>query len=260
MNLLPFKLILVLTNFSILSFLAVLIIEHFNSNSNIKSWSSVFHILCFCWLTIRGVFWLCTMTSNERWTAASFFFLYWIPTPLEFGSFMLLPLYFAQVLYRNQWKSYSKLIRPIYILLLTGLIVFQAVWAILSAIENNTKICKHDPCFHTEFSSNTFRGITAACFFFLTVAQAGYSIQVRILLVLFYILFLYYQTFFYSYCFWSQLYYFDRQRIQMFLIASNEILAMVNAILVISFSTRSLYQILAIFNIFILPDIPLQVD
>ena len=35
-----------------------------------------------------------------------------------------------------------------------------------------------NPCFHTEFSSNAFRAITAFCFMFLAVVQASYGYKV----------------------------------------------------------------------------------
>lgn len=51
------KLVLATTNLSILSFLFVLMIDHYNNYNNFKSWGSVFHILCFLWLSMRGLFW-----------------------------------------------------------------------------------------------------------------------------------------------------------------------------------------------------------
>jgi hypothetical protein len=131
MQIQPLKLSLVVTNFAILSFLLVLIIDHFNSSYDVRSFSSVFHVLCFLWLSVRGVFWLSTMTSSVAWTSADYFFLYWMPTPLEFGSFLLLPLYFAQVLYPTEWKSYWRLLRPLYILVIVGLVSFQAIYLLM---------------------------------------------------------------------------------------------------------------------------------
>jgi len=132
----PFKLILVLTNFSILSFVVVLIIDHYNAHHNITSYSSIFHIMTFLWLTIRGIFWLLTLTTTENWKAFTFYFLYWMPNPLEFGSFMLLPLFFAQIIYPNDFDAYWKHIKPLYISVLIGLFGFQSLWAIIAALES----------------------------------------------------------------------------------------------------------------------------
>ena len=118
MNFPPFKMILVLANFSLLSFLIMLMVDHYNSHYNVESWSSAFHVLTLLWLSIRGAFWLCTAISTSPWNSMSFYALYWMANPIEFGSFMLLPLFFSQVLYPTYvaipqtawyvlWHSYS---------------------------------------------------------------------------------------------------------------------------------------------------------
>ena len=110
--------------------------------------------------------------------------------PIEFGSFMLLPLFFTQVLYPTECKKYWGLIRFAYISSIVGMIVFQALWIILTALEmQEQSLC--DPskqplppppsgpddtgqhCFHTEFSSDAFRAITAFCFLFLAATQGA---------------------------------------------------------------------------------------
>jgi len=130
------KLLLVLTNFTILSFLGVLMADHFNASHNLSSWSTSFHLLTFAWLSIRGSFWLITMTSTQQWSAFSFYFLYWMPNPLEFASFMLLPLFFAQILYPVEWKKYWGYVQPVYIAVIAALIIFQALWAFLAALDS----------------------------------------------------------------------------------------------------------------------------
>lgn len=136
MKFLPFKLLLVTTNFTILGFLLLLIIKHCKSENNITSWSSIFHLLCSIWLLLRGIFWLSTITTvGSDWTAFSFYMLYWMPTPLHFAAFMILPLYFAQVIYPLEWKFYWKTLRPLYVVIIVSLTVFQIVWALLSALE-----------------------------------------------------------------------------------------------------------------------------
>ncbi len=143
----PFKFILVLANFFILSFLLVLMIDHYNAHNNITSYSSIFHIMTFLWLAIRGTFWLLTLTSTEVWSTFMFYFLYWMPNPLEFGSFMLLPLFFAQIIFPTEWETYWLNIRPLYTSAIVGLIVFQSIWAVLSAYENVSPITIPIICF-----------------------------------------------------------------------------------------------------------------
>ena len=132
------KLLLAFTNFSVLSYLIVLMLDHYNSHYDMKSWASIFHFFCSAWLLIRGAFWLSAITSVIRWTALNFYLLYWMPTPFEFGGFLLLPLYFAQILYTQEWNTYWKYIQPIYFLVVGGLILFQVVWACKTALY---KVC-----------------------------------------------------------------------------------------------------------------------
>lgn len=131
--LLLLKSLLVATNFALLTYLLVLMISHYNSNYNIRSWGFIFHTLTFGWLILRGAFWIATI-SSMKWTAVTFYLLYWTPTPLEFGAFMVLPLYFAQVIYRDEWKKYWNVVRPIYFSTIVGMVIFQAIWSWLAGV------------------------------------------------------------------------------------------------------------------------------
>ena len=88
------KLTIVATNLSILSFLIVLMVDHYRANYNMQSWSTLFHVLCVVWLSIRGLFWLCALVSDMQWTTWAFHTLYWMPDAFEFGAFSLLPMFF----------------------------------------------------------------------------------------------------------------------------------------------------------------------
>lgn len=124
-----FKVLLLGTNFSILSYLLWLIIQHYRSSYDKKSWASLFHLFSFSWLLVRGIFWISTLASLMKWSSATFFMLYWMPTPLEFGAFMLLPLFFAQILYPDEWKAYWGYARPIYFTVIFGTVLFSIVWS-----------------------------------------------------------------------------------------------------------------------------------
>jgi hypothetical protein len=74
---------------------------------------------------------------------------------MEFGSFMLVPLFFVHllnprfVIYYNislrrpvmdecthsLWRTYGMYVRPVYMFCTSGLTVFTIIWALLSAIE-----------------------------------------------------------------------------------------------------------------------------
>lgn len=51
------------------------------------------------------------------------YILYWLTNPIEFSSFMLLPLFFAQVIYPQQYKAHSALIRPFFIAIVSALVL-----------------------------------------------------------------------------------------------------------------------------------------
>jgi hypothetical protein len=69
-------------------------------------------------------------------SSVSYFFLYWMPIPIEFGSFLLLPLYFAHVLYPEEIKSCWNYLRIGYIVVIFGLLSCQAIYILLSLLYN----------------------------------------------------------------------------------------------------------------------------
>lgn len=150
---------------------------------------------------------------------------------------MLLPLFFAQVLYPQEWKKYWTYIRPIYGALIIGIVLFQCIWAVMAVIETKKKAqCDYNAnylppeCYHTEYTSGVFRMITAVCFLFLACAQAGYGYMLN---------------------------YIDKQQYNRFIISSPTSLSIVNTLLVLSFLSRSMYQFGMMFGVLDFPQIPL---
>lgn len=131
------KTILVLSNFGVLVFLLMLMLDHYRGGYNMQSWSTLFHFFCVMWLVFRGLFWLCTMVSDAEWSAMQFHSLYWLPNAFEFAAFSLLPMFFAQLIYANEWKKYWKVIKPIYIVFICTIFALQILWAIMAGL--NTK-------------------------------------------------------------------------------------------------------------------------
>lgn len=243
------KTLLVCTNFSILSFLLFLMIDHMKASYNILSWSSAFHILCICWLIMRGAFWLLTIISDGSWTNVTFYSLYWMPHPFQFGAFMLLPLFFAQVIYPIEWRAYWHFVRPMYILVIFGTVAFQAIWAILKAQSEceardnvsapatpGAPVHSLSPdgdidCFHTDYSSNAFRLVASALFIGLAALQGVYGYLIA---------------------------YLEHTQYKRFFTAPQQVLNAVNLTLFVSFLTRGLYQLGTVFSLYVLPPIPLQ--
>lgn len=130
----PFKIVLVVLNLAVLVGLSFLIANHIRCQYNLKSFSFLFYILSFIWLLVRVFFWVATLTTSVAWTSAQYYFLYWMPVPVEFGSFMLLPLYFAQVLYPELWEKYYKTGRRAYITIVLGLVVGQIIYIMIELV------------------------------------------------------------------------------------------------------------------------------
>ena len=72
--------------------------------------------------------------SDIEWTTWAFHTLYWMPDAFEFGAFSLLPMFFAQIIYANEWKSYWSVIKPIYITFMCTICSLQIVWAVMAAL------------------------------------------------------------------------------------------------------------------------------
>ena len=102
----PFlKWILTLSDFSLLFYLLSLMLDHVRNNYSLKSWSSIFHIQCILWLLLRGCFWLGSIINESIEDELYLKILYWSPCPFEYGAFLLLPLFFAQVLYPREYRA-----------------------------------------------------------------------------------------------------------------------------------------------------------
>lgn len=152
---------------------------------------------------------------------------------------MLLPLFFTQILYPEEWKKYWVIVRPIYYIFLISLVVFQMVWALLAALDDDADVggnCFDEngvavACFHTEYSNNVFRAMTAMCFIFLAVCQGVYAVKISNL---------------------------DKSSYDCHFLLSPKMLLIMNSMLVLSFITKGFYQFGAIFEMYFLPDIPLQ--
>lgn len=43
------------------------------------------------------MFWVLAITTREEWESVMFGLLYWLPNPLQFGCFLLLPMAYSKV-------------------------------------------------------------------------------------------------------------------------------------------------------------------
>jgi hypothetical protein len=129
MALLFFKFLTMISNFALFMLLAKVMLQYRTLHYDNKSWASIFHITSLVWLIMRWSFWMCTIIPSMHWNNFSFYLLYWIPTMFEFSSFMVLPLYFAHVLYPKQWSMYYEQVRPWYFGSIAAIILFEIFWS-----------------------------------------------------------------------------------------------------------------------------------
>ena len=236
-NIPVFKLLLLLTNGIMITFLVSLIGEHYQSSYNINSFANIFHVLSFVWLSIRGLFWFLTIVSTKNWGTMLFYILYWCPSPIQFASFMLLPLFCAQILYPQEWKKYWTHVRLMYVCVTVGMVAFQIVWTVLISLQKdrisqcNSSDREISTCIETEYSSDAFRIITSLSFLTLGGLQVLYGLKISSL---------------------------DEKTQERFLSTSPATLIVMNVVLFLSFASRGLYQLGALHYDYILPDIPLQ--
>lgn len=147
----PCKIILVITNYAIVAYLFVLIYKHIISENDLKSFSFIFHVMCTIWLFVRGLFWISTLTTDENWTPGSYYFLYWMPVPIEFASFLLFPLYFIQVIYPVEWREYEDWLIPSYVFVVAILLSCQAIFIIVDLMyQVRTNFLSHQHFFFTD--------------------------------------------------------------------------------------------------------------
>ncbi len=98
-----------------------------------QSWSATFHVLCIVWLVIRGLFWLLTLISDNKWGQLIFHLLFWLPNSFEFGAFACLPLFYIQLMYSNK-SRYSSYMKPTYVIVVSILCILQIAWAIFAGL------------------------------------------------------------------------------------------------------------------------------
>jgi len=229
---------LALSDVFLLVFLSSIILEHFKNHHSLKSWSSIFHFLCLCWLFVEGLFWIFTIFEQDSAYGNLFYMnvLYWVPCPFQYGALLLLPLFFSQVLYPREWHHCSAYILPVYTVFISCLTAYVLIWALYSIFSSSLANCsdnKNDDnacADQLQTSSNIFRTFTAICYLTLAILQAMYSIKLHEL---------------------------DKQQYLRFLITSAEIISVTNIVLFVSFLSKGVYQLIALTNLFILPDIPL---
>lgn len=82
-------------------------------------------------------FFICTLTIPQKWTSTQFYLLYWLPSPLQFSSFMILPLFYAEIYHRRSNLVYKWLIRPFFLALEVGMVAYMVAWSWIESMREN---------------------------------------------------------------------------------------------------------------------------
>jgi len=157
MMVLLLKLVMLLMNCGVLLYVSRVLYAHYRASYSMKSWSATFFFLSIGWLAIRGVFWLLSLLSKDKWSTMTFHMLYWLPNSFEFGAFACLPLFYLQLIYSGGNGMISGLVgsndesgsdsgnfisnqqlatylKPLYVVVVTLMCVVQISWAVIAGL------------------------------------------------------------------------------------------------------------------------------
>lgn len=213
-----------------------------------------FNVLCTIWLGFRQIFWSVTVIVPGSWNPAVYYVLYWLPHPIQFGSFLLLPLFYMQVLSKlpswqcvglSVWTNRWQCIRNFYILGMASFLGFIVSGGFVVAIQNQKgmdciyrdmndddfPVTDGESCFKNEVTSRPVRIVTAGCFFLLSFVLAVFGVQV------------------------AQL---DSNQMKRFLIDNPRTLASLNLVLFVAFFSKGIYEVVVINGGKVLPPLSLS--
>ncbi|GMH67506.1 hypothetical protein TrLO_g1649 [Triparma laevis f. longispina] len=133
----PIKTSLLTLNSLLLSLLLYLLHRHTRQSHSKSSWSFIFLVTSLSWVLLREGFFVCTLTIPQKWTSTQFYLLYWLPSPLQFSSFMILPLFYAEIYHRRSNLVYKWLIRPFFLALEVGMVAYMVAWSWIESMREN---------------------------------------------------------------------------------------------------------------------------
>lgn len=83
--------LLIIMCFSLMLFLLVQLVLSLHNRNKLLSWSTCFYLLCLAWTVVRVTYWL-ILASDHAMTYLELYFLYWLPTPIQyvFSEYLLL--------------------------------------------------------------------------------------------------------------------------------------------------------------------------
>ena len=102
--------------------------------SSPTSWSSLFLIFSLSWVSLRELFWSFSILKSSDWSRNEFLALYWMPSPLQFCSYLILPLFYAELYHSSkEAKSFLRspsafkyIVRPLFLFIAVGMVGFMA--------------------------------------------------------------------------------------------------------------------------------------
>lgn len=191
---------------------------HLRSKSDKRSWSWLFLTTTAAWAALREAFFLCTLLKTTNWTEKLFLFLYWLPDPIQFCSFMVVPLFYAEIFHIRtmpfsrgrpprwspRWSPprevssllFKYLLRPLYIATIFSMCGFMSTWIIISSLNSkDVKIPNEIPYSNitfpmppssfvlgyetADYGSDGFRLLTAVCFTTLSFVLCAYGAAIN---------------------------------------------------------------------------------
>lgn len=146
MHLLILKLLVLGVHFFVIFLVSLNIRVQWRAGYNKSSWSSLFLGFSLLWLVLKLGLLLRWLEPEPVWTDALFYTLYWLPTTLQCAAFMMLPLFYTQVIFQEKWHwRWSRVLLPLYIGVCVSAIALMAAWISRAALnERRFYVCLLD--------------------------------------------------------------------------------------------------------------------
>lgn len=238
------KLTLAVLNTSLLCYILATVFWHVRYQHNFRSWSMAFNLSSFIWLALRELFWLRTIIISGLWNPVTLYTLYWMPHPIQFGSYLILPLFYMQIISKNPsgsslWDSRWQCMRIVYIIAVTLMLLFIMGGGIVVELRSKEEhdclyhyngYTNYNKCYHNEMTLTPVRYVVAGCFIFLSLVLALLQFQLMRLES-------------------TQTY----TQVKQFLTTNLHTLGILNCVLFLAFLSKGMYELITIFGVAVLP-------
>jgi len=128
-----------------------------------------FLLLCFIWTAFRVVFWL----SGSGWPPWLLYTLYWLPAFIQFSTFSLVVVFFAQGVHWRDWDAHKRLFYRVCFSVDALVLALVVTWIVVSSFQPS---CRLEPRLWAIFGA-----LSGLCYLALLVTGAVFGSKVVML-------------------------------------------------------------------------------